>query len=117
MFPKVSKLKGYDELGMRMIERKMQLLDELSMQDSSERVEGGEPATMKASEKSEALLEGAGPISGASAGGPTKTMVSKDDVKKSSETKAPNRSASPAKSAAAGRRSRRSTATSGRAKK
>ena len=61
MFPQARKLPDYEALGLRMIERKMQLMKELSGEESSERAaEGGEPATMKASEKSEALLEGAG---------------------------------------------------------
>ena len=95
MFPQAKKLPDYEQLGMRLVERKMQLMDELRMTDASERPEGGEPATMKASEKSEALLAG-----------------SKEPEK------TPSRSQSRSKtSAAASRRSRRSTATAGRSRK
>jgi hemerythrin superfamily protein len=118
MFPKAKKLPDYEALGMRLIERKLQLMDELSMNDSSDRIEGGDPATMKASEKSESLLEGAGSQAGQSSrgGAGAKSGDSMAEDKKS-ETKAPSRSQSRAKSAASGRRSRRSTATAGRSRK
>ncbi len=117
MFPKAKKLSDYEALGMRLIERKLQLMDELSMNDSSERAEGGDPATMKASEKSESLLEGAGSGNRPSSGAGAKSGDAMAEDKKSGETKAPSRSQSRAKSAASGRRSRRSTATAGRSRK
>lgn len=115
MFPKARKLPDYEALGLRMIERKMELMKELGGEESSERAEGGTPATMKASEKSEALLEGAGSGARPSSQGGTgaKSGDTMDDEKKPSESKAPSRSGSRAKSAA----SRRSTAAAGRSRK
>ena len=54
-------LRHYDQIGLQMAERREQLKEQLSMAgDPSDRATTeGEPATMKASEKSEAVLEGA----------------------------------------------------------
>jgi hemerythrin superfamily protein len=61
MFPKVEKLKNYDQIGLQLIDRKMQLMQELRGTESEDRAGNGTaPATMKASEKSEAVLDGAG---------------------------------------------------------
>jgi hypothetical protein len=89
MFPKAKQVPNYDQIGTKMAERKEQLKEQLSMAgDSSERATTeGEPATMKASEKAEAVLEGA----------------------KKPETPTPPRSAS-----GGGRRSKRATAAAGR---
>ena len=59
MFPKCSRIANYEEVAVQMLERKMELMEELSEGDSVDRVEGNEPATMRASEKSEATLEDA----------------------------------------------------------
>ena len=60
MFPKSKQAPNYNQLGMKMQERKTQLLAQLSMTSDAERATtGGEPATTKASGKSEAVLEGA----------------------------------------------------------
>lgn len=115
MLPKASKIPNYEQIGLKMIERKMQLMDELSMSDSSDRFESGDPATMKASEKSEALME-----AGSSSTGPSSRSEPRqgNDNKKADETKTPSRSQSRSKAtAASNRRSRRSTATSGRSKR
>jgi hypothetical protein len=62
LFPKVTKLPNYEDLGFQMVQRKVALMEELKMKgDSSERATvGGQPATSLASEKSESVLEGAG---------------------------------------------------------
>jgi len=94
MFPQVSKLPNYGEIGPRLSERKMELTEQLQdMGDPLDRAsDGGLPGTVKASEKSEMVLAGA--------------------VEKASE--APK---APRKNAAKGRRSRRAKATSGRSRK
>jgi len=94
MFPKVSKLPNYDEIGQRLRERKMELTEQLQdMGDPSERAsDGGLPATAKASEKSEMVLAGA-------------VENAAEEIK------------SPSKTATKERRSRRAKATSGRKRK
>jgi hypothetical protein len=61
LFPKTSKLPGYEDLGFKLVQRKVELMEELKMKgDASERAtSGAQPATMLASEKSESVLEGA----------------------------------------------------------
>jgi hypothetical protein len=64
MFPKCSKVPNYEELGLIMAERKQKLLSEMrDMEDSERATTGGEPATMKASEKSETLMSAEAPKS------------------------------------------------------
>jgi hypothetical protein len=117
MLPNASKIPNYEQIGLQLIERKMQLMHELSMSESSDRAEGGEPATMKASEKSEALMDGAAPMMGASSGGSSARSIKPEEDEKASSAKTPSRSQSRSKSAAASNsRSRRATATAGRSK-
>lgn len=59
MFPKSKQIPNYEDIGLQMIQRKMQLLEELGEGQAADRVEGSGPATMRASEKSEATLESA----------------------------------------------------------
>ena len=62
MFPKCQGIPNIEEIGQRMAERKEQLLAELSdIEDSDRATTSGNPATMKASEKSEAVLAGEKP--------------------------------------------------------
>jgi iron-sulfur cluster repair protein YtfE (RIC family) len=59
MFPQCSKIPNYDEIGLKLAQRKKELLDQLRDTDDSERATTkGDPATMKASEKSEAVMAG-----------------------------------------------------------
>ncbi len=98
MFPQASKLPNYEEIGLRLIERKMQLTKDLKAQgDASERAtDGGLPSTMKASGKSETLAEGANPVPAKTDGGP--------------------KAAAP-QTSTGNSRSRRATAAAGRSKK
>ena len=59
MFPKCPQIPSYEEIGLQLIQRKMELLEELREASPVDRVEGGDPATMRASEKSEATLSAA----------------------------------------------------------
>ena len=63
MFPKCSKIENYDEIGLQLVQRKVELMDQLSMQgEAAQRATAGdEPATTRASEKSENVLEGSAP--------------------------------------------------------
>jgi len=59
MFPKCPSIPNYAELGMKMAQRKQELLKQLRDIDDSDRATtSGDPATMKASEKSEAVMAG-----------------------------------------------------------
>ena len=59
MFPKGPSIPNYQELGMKMAQRKQELLKQLRDIDDSERATtSGKPATMKASGKSEAVMAG-----------------------------------------------------------
>jgi len=59
MFPKCESIPNIDEIGLRLAERKEELLAELrDTEDSDRATTRGNPATMKASEKSEAVLAG-----------------------------------------------------------
>ncbi|HEX5369913.1 MAG TPA: hemerythrin domain-containing protein [Dehalococcoidia bacterium] len=91
MFPKASKIKNYAEIGMQLIDRKMQLLDELGGTEAEDRA-GDQPATSKASQKAQAVLE-----NGTSPRGSTEQ---ESEMQK--------------KDAARARRSQRATTTAGR---
>jgi Hemerythrin HHE cation binding domain len=61
LLPQARKLQNYEDLGMQMVQRKVELMKQLGMEEepSGRATTSGEPATMRASEKSEAALEGA----------------------------------------------------------
>jgi len=61
MFPKCSKIPNYEELGAQLAERKRELAEEFETMGggAEERVIGAEPATIRATEKAESVLEGA----------------------------------------------------------
>jgi hypothetical protein len=59
MFPKCSQIPNYEEIGLQMVARKMALLSELGNSGPVDRVEGSEPATMRASDKAATTLAGA----------------------------------------------------------
>jgi hypothetical protein len=62
MFPKCPSIPNYEELGLIMAERKQKLLVDLREMDDSERATtSGDPATMRASGKSEAVMAGEAP--------------------------------------------------------
>jgi hemerythrin superfamily protein len=107
MFPQCRDLPNYEELGLQLIQRKMQLKEQLGMlSDSSDRATtGAEPATMLASEKSEAL-----------AGDGATSMAKEKMEPKAKETPKESRSTPRSKSAASGRRSSRAATTSSRRK-
>jgi len=59
MFPKCPQIPNYGNLGMLMVQRKQELLSELkALEDTERATTGGDPATMKASGKSTAVLSG-----------------------------------------------------------
>lgn len=93
MFPKVKQELDNQEIGMRMAQRKVELMKQLeSVGDAADRVESATPATMEASAKSESTLAAA----------PDRAPAAK----------APSR-----RSASSNNRSRRATASSGRSRK
>lgn len=55
MFPKAGQIPNYGEIGLKLLERKLELMEELKGSDPEERTEGSTPATSRASEKSEAM--------------------------------------------------------------
>ena len=78
---------GKDEaIGERMMMRKQELMDELGMMGDSDRIEGGTPATQRASEKSEALMASAS-AGGSSEQKPTRAR-SKNSQRRSQRSKA-----------------------------
>jgi hypothetical protein len=59
MFPKCPQIPNYDQIGMKLAQRKKELMEQLrDTEDSDRATTKGDPATMKASEKSEAVMAG-----------------------------------------------------------
>jgi hypothetical protein len=98
MFPRCPDLPGYEEIGLKMVQRKVDLIRELKAKGSraDRATMDRQPATMLASGKSEALAENGG------------------TAMKQPEAKTPSRSRS---KSTAGTGSRRSTTTAGRSRK